>query len=228
MRPPASLCGSSGGLADAATKPRRTLRIPCIKTIMLPNNRSSTRLFFIPATTMKTILNTLSSLGLLTALAIAPLPSLAKPTAPPLGRIYQQPITENLRALPATGPIDLNAREYQLLTGSPLQLFGPTGQVNTVVKLVDPSRKQPDRHYFVRAGEALNVIVPLGNYKVRYAIGTTWRGNDQLFGEETKYFEIQQPLLFQHKKRQALGHQLVLLPMENGTLSIRAIPRNAF
>lgn len=36
---------------------------------------------------------------------------------------------------------------------------------------------------FVRGGENVETLVPLGSYYVRYASGTTWYGHDHLFGD---------------------------------------------
>ena len=49
---------------------------------------------------------------------------------------------------------------------------------------------------FVRRDETAEVLVPLGTYRLRYAHGTDWYGTNLLFGPETDYRQIEEPLVF--------------------------------
>ena len=42
--------------------------------------------------------------------------------------------------------------------------------------------------FYVEGGKTETVYVPLGEYAIYYATGSTWYGSKALFGDETKYY----------------------------------------
>ncbi|MCJ7837482.1 zinc ribbon domain-containing protein [Cuneatibacter sp. NSJ-177] len=46
--------------------------------------------------------------------------------------------------------------------------------------------------FFLRAGEETTVYVPDGNYTIHYAVGQNWYGKNDLFGESTQFYKLDQ------------------------------------
>ncbi|MBQ3810620.1 MAG: hypothetical protein II839_07355 [Kiritimatiellae bacterium] len=63
-------------------------------------------------------------------------------------------------------------------------------------KLTDAESGKDVLSCFVRRDETAEVLVPLGTYRLRYAHGTDWYGTNLLFGPETDYRQIEEPLVF--------------------------------
>ena len=55
------------------------------------------------------------------------------------------------------------------------------------IELVDWQSDEIIATAFVRDGEMIEIFVPLGSYKIRYAIGTEWYGEKEMFGSEYMY-----------------------------------------
>ncbi|XHX79314.1 MAG: hypothetical protein RBJ76_05110 [Stenomitos frigidus ULC029] len=61
---------------------------------------------------------------------------------------------------------------------------------------------------FIRPGEKVDLKLPFGSYKIRYATGFKWYGEQHLFGEATRYTQLmeenpsQQPLKVKLSQKQ--------------------------
>ena len=62
------------------------------------------------------------------------------------------------------------------------------------VKIVDWDTKKKICTVFIRAGQSVNLDLPLGIYRLRYATGERWYGTKFLFGPETTYNKADQQL----------------------------------
>lgn len=49
---------------------------------------------------------------------------------------------------------------------------------------------------YVRAGATVEIPVPLGEYRIYYAHGSAWYGEEALFGPETAYYQFDDTYLF--------------------------------
>lgn len=79
---------------------------------------------------------------------------------------------------------------------------------NYFLKVVDWELNQTVMTVFIRAGEKVTLNLPAGSYKLRYAAGEQWYGEEHLFGPKTRYGEVselmtKQPLQFKFERRGA-------------------------
>lgn len=122
--------------------------------------------------------------------------------------------------LPNTG--DSVNRKFS--TGKyPLQIIVPNDGVHYFIKIEDFHTKQLLADYFIRSGEILNINLPIGNYKIKYAYGTKWYGVDNLFGENTNYVKIDQEFNFNSN-----GYKIELIRQINGNLKTLSLDKNDF
>ncbi|AVL53564.1 hypothetical protein CEP88_13710 [Roseobacter denitrificans] len=78
----------------------------------------------------------------------------------------------------------------------PLQVKTAPGQ-DFMMTLVDAQTHAPALAAFIEGGEFFKVLVPPGEYDVRFATGAQWRGEAELFGkDETTLFVLDGPLRF--------------------------------
>ena len=61
------------------------------------------------------------------------------------------------------------------------------GNVNYFMKFVDIDTGETAVTFFVRANSNVTVTVPGTDLELRYAYGTTWYGEELLFGDATRY-----------------------------------------
>jgi DnaJ-domain-containing protein 1 len=91
------------------------------------------------------------------------------------------------------------------------------------VKVVDHVTGEPVATMFVRGGQTAEALVPLGSYRVKYATGETWYGEDYLFGPETSYSEAAERFDFVNNGYQYSGYTLELFLQQNGNLQTNRI-----
>ena len=58
---------------------------------------------------------------------------------------------------------------------------------NYYIKFVKAGSDTPVIEFFVRANSTVTIDMPAGNLELRYAYGSTWYGENKLFGENTRY-----------------------------------------
>lgn len=96
------------------------------------------------------------------------------------------------------------------------------------VKLVRPNTRTPVAEYFIRPGQRLEAEAPLGSYELRYAAGTTWYGEEHLFGPETSYSEALSILDFRETPTGYTGYTIELFLRLNGNLRTRSLDPEEF
>lgn len=78
--------------------------------------------------------------------------------------------------------------------------------------------------FYIRAGSTVDINVPLGEYRIYYATGESWYGEDDLFGEETVYAKCDDTFVFTESQ----GWTLQLYPVTYGNLDTDTISKKEF
>jgi curved DNA-binding protein CbpA len=81
---------------------------------------------------------------------------------------------------------------------------------------------------FVRAGEQVDLQVPLGVYSVRFASGRDWYGERYLFGPATTFAKTAEDLGFYKNGGYTQGHTLELFLQPNGNLRMHELTADDF
>lgn len=79
----------------------------------------------------------------------------------------------------------------------PLQVKTPEGQ-DYFLTLIDEDTGEDALAAFIEGGTFFKVLVPPGVFRLRFATGEVWQGEEELFGsgEKTHTFELETPLTF--------------------------------
>jgi hypothetical protein len=98
------------------------------------------------------------------------------------------------------------------------------------LKLVDAGTGQDALTIYVRGGERLEVTVPLGSYRMRYAAGETWRGETHLFGpgDLTSYSASESVFTFEVSGGYVNGYTVELIRQVGGNMDTRRISPSQF
>lgn len=78
--------------------------------------------------------------------------------------------------------------------------------------------------FYVRAGSTVVMNVPLGEYRIYYAAGDSWYGEDDLFGKDTVYAKCDDTFVFTESQ----GWTLHLYSVANGNLDTDIISKKEF
>jgi hypothetical protein len=132
--------------------------------------------------------------------------------------------TEGPAPLPQNGSIQSCSSQKGI---APLRIVTRPGS-HYFVKLVDWSSNQVVMTLFIHSGETVDVDVPLGAYKLKYAAGKEWQGEKNLFGPETLYNQAEKRFVFESSGNQIRGYTVELILQPNGNLSARRIPAKDF
>ena len=94
------------------------------------------------------------------------------------------------------------------------------------LKLVDFVSGDDKIGIFVKGGQKLEVKIPAGSYKLKYASGEAWRGLNSLFGPEphTSYNQSNSRFDF----TQYSGYVVELIKQSGGNMSTRSISGSSF
>lgn len=117
--------------------------------------------------------------------------------------------------LPASGRVRMFRSDIR---NSPFEIKSYNG-ANYLLKLVDLYTKEAVMTVFVRGGTTTEVDVPSGTFEIRYASGTTWYGDDLLFGPETTCSKANQSFSFVP----GTGFTITLYKVQNGNLTTSSI-----
>lgn len=82
--------------------------------------------------------------------------------------------------------------------------------------------------FFVRASCTAKLDVPLGRYRVYYATGDTWYGEEHLFGPDTQYYKCDEEFAFTSDDEGYNGWTLTLTAVYNGNLDTDPIDAEDF
>lgn len=116
-----------------------------------------------------------------------------------------------------------------LLSQAPLKIQ-TSDEADYYIKLVDVETNHDAMAFYVVGGKDLDVLVPLGSYKIRYAYGKIWRGEQHLFGpgKLTKVGETLKSFDFSASLDGFKGYTVKLTPQIGSNLPIRSIARSKF
>lgn len=81
---------------------------------------------------------------------------------------------------------------------------------------------------FLRAGETLDVAVPIGTYRIRFAYGSRWYGDSALFGPDTRYSELEGNMIFHISGSRVAGAEITLTKQAQGNLRDHRIRPDEF
>ena len=102
------------------------------------------------------------------------------------------------------------------------------GEDNFLIKLKTSTGTQDILTFFVRAGETVEIDVPLGNFTLYYATGETWYGENILFGESTLYYKADDLFDFYEEDGYVNGWTVELYMQNDGNLSTQSIVPSEF
>ncbi len=127
------------------------------------------------------------------------------------------------QALPATGVY--RGSNVQTANTGPLTIRTRAGSGNFYVKLVGRYSGSERLVIFVHDGATVHDInVPAGTYELRYASGTTWYGEEDLFGPDTSYSKAESDFSFGDGD----GYTVELYKQVGGNLQTSPINKNNF
>ncbi len=132
------------------------------------------------------------------------------------GEVHSTPASNMAR--PSTG----------FLTYPPEQSIAPlnistTGSNDFFVRLVDTSSSYQVIKIYIRGGDTFSGRMPIGSYELRYAIGSTWHGEDEAFGSNTLYQKSSEILSFRENDTGYSGYSIKLYKIQNGNLHTNSI-----
>lgn len=96
----------------------------------------------------------------------------------------------------------------------PLQVISPPGRDHVIFL----SRTDtPEVAGYIHGGAFFRLLVPPGEWRISVASGTDWQDEDALFGPETEWLTLPEPLRFGAEKSRLNGHALTL---EDGAIRV--------
>jgi curved DNA-binding protein CbpA len=126
--------------------------------------------------------------------------------------------------LPNTG----DTNNPSLVGVAPLDVKTSVGDGHYWLKVVDYYTNQEVVSYFIQGGDTLNVMLPAGTYKIKYASGQNWYGPDKLFGNDTAYAEAQDIFTFSSNGYSYSGYTIELIPQTGGNLQTTELSKEQF
>ena len=109
---------------------------------------------------------------------------------------------------------------------APFEIKTSTGS-NHLIKLENISGVRV-MDIFVRGGDTIEVLVPLGSYILKYAVGDTWYGHEHYFGPDTNYNKANSMFHFRQDGTEIRGYTVKLYRVSGGNLSTSRIKASQF
>ena len=128
----------------------------------------------------------------------------------PIGPTFNVPPQE----LPQNGFI---ARYNNQPAVAPLTITVAPGS-HYLVKIEDAGSGVPILTVFIHSGQTIQTKVPIGSYRMKYAMGTTWYGEQHLFGPSTNYHKADRILGFAQTSTGYSGHTIQVIRQVSGNL----------
>lgn len=151
---------------------------------------------------------------------------------PPSSKAEYRSYAPSVSAVPEYPTVSVNQGIYQRFTNAeaiaPFRIVTPTGQESYYVKLVDAFTGTPAMSFYIFGGQSFETEVPLGTYRVKYATGETWCGENYLFGSSTRYSETDKTFEFSVQGNQISGYTVELIRQRGGNLHTKSISANQF
>ncbi|MEM7820361.1 MAG: J domain-containing protein [Candidatus Aenigmatarchaeota archaeon] len=133
--------------------------------------------------------------------------------------------TEPIQPLPINGAIKRYVDDEAI---APLKITTRESGNHYFVKIVDWHTNKLVCTVFIRSGQSVNLDVPIGTYKLKYATGEQWYGTKFLFGPETSYSVADKRFDFEIRGDHVSGYTVELYPQPHGNLRITRISANEF
>ena len=81
---------------------------------------------------------------------------------------------------------------------------------------------------YLHANSITAIMLPAGQYRLMFAFGTVWEGDQALFGRATEAFQQQQPVTLLTYNDHSVGQTLYMMPTAYGNIAVEPISRAAF
>lgn len=121
-------------------------------------------------------------------------------------------------SLPKTGILQQLHQQSRAFTFAPLKLFGDKENKHCLFKLEDWQTNASALTVFVRSGEVIETMLPLGHYRGKVTCGSTWYGAN-LFGPATVVNQFTNPLILSRNPTGGVtGMQIQLTQRLGGNL----------
>lgn len=88
--------------------------------------------------------------------------------------------------------------------------------------LHDPQSGDAQLAAFIKGGVFFRVLVPPGTFRVNFAAGAVWEGEEPLFGDETRQFQLEEDLTFKIANYATKSGHLIDLTSADGSPIIEA------
>lgn len=151
-----------------------------------------------------------------------PTPAPATPTPTPVPT--PTPFAEPVVPFPNSGTIRIAGDTKGV---APFEILSPAGD-DYYIKLVDARTEETKVVVFVSGGKRTEVLVPVGTYEMRYASGTTWYGENYLFGTGTVYTKASSDFSFVRDPDGYSGITVTLYKVADGNLPTTAMKPEDF
>lgn len=142
---------------------------------------------------------------------------------------YQEGLTAGFTArdsYPENGSVIIGTSKDRL---APLTVETDPDSSNAYyVKLVEQSTGLTDLSFFVCPGQTADLDVPLGDYTVYYATGLHWYDYNDLFGDTTVCYKMNELFSFYYQDGYYNGYTLSLYNLPNGNLNCQQIDSESF
>lgn len=148
-------------------------------------------------------------------------------------RAAATPVTQTIPPAPLPPAVSQSAGIIFNKTGvsgnHPLEIVTSPGN-DYFVKLVDNITNAERIGIFVKGGQRIEVEVPAGQYRMRYASGETWRGMQHLFGpgNMTSYQASSDIFNFNISGGYYNGYTIELIRQVGGNMDTRSISASSF
>lgn len=143
-------------------------------------------------------------------------------------RSYSPPPQPAFNEPPLQLPLSGTIRRYTENPGvAPLQIKTSAGS-RYLVKLEDVATGNNILDVFVRGGSTVEIEVPLGTYRLKYAAGQTWYGYEHYFGPKTGYSKADSNFEFSNDGYRVSGYTVTLYQVRDGNLSTSQLQPEQF
>lgn len=141
------------------------------------------------------------------------------PTPTPTPVPTPTPFAEPVVPFPKSGTIRTAGNKTGV---APFEIVAPSGD-DYYIKMVDALTGDSKVVVFVHGGQRTEVLVPVGTYEIRYASGSTWYGENYLFGPDTDYTKTDEEFAFRRTPDGYSGYSVTLYKVAHGNLSTSQI-----
>jgi hypothetical protein len=132
---------------------------------------------------------------------------------------------------PAELPWPVTGREWDTYAGigvCPLIIKTPNDGMATFVKVVDAKTNAPVTGFFIRPGGSYEILIPVGDYRIKYARGTTWYGPGAAFGANSKRIMMVGIFSFYNNGKNYMGNSFTLLTQVQGNVAYDNLTQDQF